>query len=281
VIIHGWICQGNRTAAQVFLACLGAGCVIEVQAQQNDTEIAKAAENPIGLMINVPFQFNGDFGYGKDEQTEKELKIEPLIPVNFISEWYLITRTILPVLSKPDSHDPSRWHDGIGDIQLETFLSPRHITPAGWVWGVGPMVQVPSASSETLGEGKWELGPVAAIHSEMPGPWVFGLLVYDLWSVGGDKSRDTVKKMQIQPTVSYHFRTDPGGYLSTSPEIVADWTKAGTQRWTVPVGLATGQVFHLAGQPVNLQLAYYNNVVRPDNTTHWILRLQMQLVFPR
>jgi hypothetical protein len=49
----------------------------------------------------------------------------------------------------------------------------------------------------------------------------------------------------------------------------------------VPVGGGFGRVFKIDRQPVNMQLAGYYDVARPDAGADWQLRAQLQLLFPK
>ncbi len=83
----------------------------------------------------------------------------------------------------------------------------------------------------------------------------------------------------MQPFVNYNF---PGGtYITSAPIVTANWKAESSQRWTVPLGLGVGHIFHLGRLPVNTQLSAYYNVVHPDDGPNWQLRLQVQLLFPK
>jgi hypothetical protein len=57
---------------------------------------------------------------------------------------------------------------GLGDIQPSFFLTPARVDQ--WTWGVGPAFQLPTATANELGTGKWSAGPTGAlIYTE--GPW--------------------------------------------------------------------------------------------------------------
>jgi HAE1 family hydrophobic/amphiphilic exporter-1 len=45
-------------------------------------------------------------------------------------------------------------HGGLGDIQFTPFLSPAK--PSKLIWGVGPVLQFPTATDQWLGTGKWK-----------------------------------------------------------------------------------------------------------------------------
>ena len=114
----------------------------------------------------------------------------------------------------------------------------------------------------------------------MPGQWVVGGLVNNIWSVGGDESLPDVNQMTLQYFVNYNFPC--GLYLTSAPIITANWEADTDNRWTVPFGGGVGKVFRLGSQPINSSLQAYYNVVSPDDAgADWQLRIQVQLLFPR
>ena len=55
----------------------------------------------------------------------------------------------------------------------------------------------------------------------------------------------------------------------------------GGEKWTIPIGGGIGHIFHIGRLPVNMQVAAYYNVVRPDQAANWQIRAQVQLMFPK
>lgn len=270
----------RKVAGSMWL--LAAACTLSAQAQQSDEELARAAQNPLASLISVPFQNNTNFKVGPKGQTQNVLNIQPVIPVNVNSDWNLITRTIVPLISQPDFGVPGADKVGIGDIQFSAFFSPTNPSASGWLWGVGPVVQLRTASNDVLGQGKWGLGATGvALRLQKGSPWVYGALVNNIWSVRGDKARPDVNQMLVQPFVNYNFPDYPGRYLSFSPVITANWKADSRNVWTVPIGLGVGQIFRIGQQPVNGSIAAYKNVGRPDGAADWTLRVQLQLMFPK
>ena len=65
---------------------------------------------------------------------------------------------------------------------------------------------------------------------------------------------------------------------TSSPIVTANWEAAGT-KWTVPIGGGAGRVFKIGKLPINLMLAGYYNLVKPQYGADWQLRSQMTLIF--
>jgi hypothetical protein len=239
-------------------------------------------------LISVPFQNNWNFGAGIHHNKRiYVLNIQPVIPLKLTDEWNLITRVIMPVI---DQHALSPKTDrafGLGDINPSFFFSPAK--PGAVIWGLGPTFTFPTASQKVLGAQKFSMGP-AGVALMMEGPWVFGALVNNQWSVGG-WGRKNVNAMLMQPFVNYNL---PGGwYLNTGPIMTANWkAKKEGDVWTVPVGGGGGKLFRLGdilplqGQavgklPINAQIGAYGNVVKPEFGPDWQLRFQVQFLFPK
>jgi hypothetical protein len=254
---------------------------VDVQAQSDsETELAKQVQNPVADLISIPFQSNFNFTVGPDDDLQYILNIQPVVPFRLTQDWNLITRTIIPLIDQPvRARTPAGTIGdvfGIGDIQLSLFLSPAR--GGSVIWGAGPILQLPTASDPSLGADKWAAGPTGVLLT-IQGPWVLGGLVNHLWSLQSD-DRPDVNRTLLQPFLNYNL---PGGwYLTTSPIITADWEADDSDdRWTVPIGGGVGKIQWFGPLPVNLQLAAFYNVVRPDEAPEWNVRLQIQFLFPR
>ncbi len=265
-------------AARVAALLAGAAVATPAFAELSAEELAKLAQNPVGNLISVPFQYNANLNYGPNKDTQSILNIQPVIPISVNSDWNVITRTILPVIWQPSAGPGDSTTSGIGDLQLTAFLSPAN--PGEWIWGVGPVAQAPTHSNGKLGNDNWGLGPsFVVLHIEKGSPWVYGALLNNIWSLGSSSDSPSYNNGLIQPFVNYNF---PGGaYLTSAPILTVNWKAEGSQQWTVPIGGGVGKIFHFGKLPVNTQLSAYYNVVRPDFGPNWQIRAQVQLMFPK
>jgi hypothetical protein len=249
-----------------------------VRAELSAEELAKLAQNPVGNLISVPFQNNTNYNVGPLNGNQNILNIQPVIPIEISPEWNIITRTIVPVISQPKLSQDSERKNGIGDTAFTAFLSPAK--PGQWIWGVGPIVQIPTNTSDELGNKNWGLGPsFVVLHLDHGSPWVYGVLLNNVWSLSSSKQGGSYNNGLIQPFVNYNFKG--GLYLTSAPIATVDWKADSDQRWTVPLGGGIGKIFHLGRLPVNTQLSAYYNVVHPDNGANWQLRAQLQFMFPK
>lgn len=260
---------------------LKAVCLLSIAAAfsdvyaQSEEELAKAAQNPIANMVSLPFQDNLNTGIGPDDERQNILNIQPVYPVTLNDDWNLITRTILPVVSQPDFYTGEGRVNGIGDASFSAFFSPS--APSSVTWGVGPIFLLPTATDNTLGADKWGSG-ISAVILTMPGNWVVGSLVSNLWSVGGSGKQD-INLFTWQYFVNYNLQK--GWYVTSAPIITANWEADSDNRWTVPFGGGVGRIFKLGKLPVNGQVSAYKNVEAPDHAPEWQFRFQMQFMFPK
>ena len=242
--------------------------------------LAKASQNPVAKLISVPFEnnFNGEFG--PDNSNQNVLNIKPVVPVKLNDNWNLINRVILPVVSQPGIPGGPNRQNGLGDTVYQGFISPAK---AGkWIWGAGPEIQIPTHTDEVLGNENWAAGPAVVLLS-MPGHWVFGGVVSQIWDFAGsgnDGSEDDISLMVFQPFVNYNFAG--GWYLSSAPVITANWeADRSSDEWTVPVGGGVGRVFGIGKQHVNMKMAYYYNVEKPRFGAQWDLQFSLTFLFPK
>jgi hypothetical protein len=259
------------------IVALLAAFALPAQAQDAQS-LVREAKNPLANLINVQFFYDALLNVGPDKGVQDTVTIQPVIPFAMNANWSVITRTVLPLISQPAPVPGGTLTQGLSDTQFAAFLSPART--GRLVWGVGPVLQIPSASSETLGQGKWSLGPAAA--AQWSGDtWTFGALINNIWSFAGSGSRTAVNQMQLQPEINYTFKDNPNRYLSFSPTITANWEASAGERWTVPVSLGLGQLVKLGRQSVNLQATAYYNVVAPSGAGNWTLELLVQFLFPQ
>jgi hypothetical protein len=266
----GWCTAG------VVLLLSGSACVPAFA--QDEQTLARAAKNPLANLTNIQFLYDANLGIGPDNRTQHVLTFQPVIPFSVNADWSIITRTIMPLIAQPGAAPGEGWTSGPGDTQLSAFLSPARGDKL--VWGAGPVLQIPSASNDVLGQGKWGAGPTAAAlwFGEQ---WTFGALANNIWSIAGSSGRPAVNQMQLQPMINYNFTDNPDRYVSFSPVITANWKANGSERWTVPLTLGIGQLFKFGKQPVNLQATGYYNVIKPADAANWTLELQVQFLFPQ
>jgi hypothetical protein len=241
-----------------------------------DTELAKKTENPIADLISVPFNNYSTFNYG-GRGTFNLLEIQPVIPIHLTPDWNVITRTVVPVVWTPDLSPVPTVPVGIAPTDFSAFLTPKNETN-GWLWGVGPVVQIPTITSADLGSNVWGGGPTAVVvHTG--DKIVAGALANAIWSFGGTKGPggNSYNTSLFEPFFNYNF--GHGWYVYSDPNIVANWQARGT-KWTVPIGGGAGRIIRLGGNlPIKLSAGLFYNVVQPANGGRWVLNTDLTLIF--
>jgi len=246
-------------------------------ADEDETELAKKTQNPVADLISVPFQNNFNFNTGPEDKTVWVLNVQPVIPLKLTDHWNLISRIIMPIIAQPSLAPGMDQVFGLGDINPTFFFSP--IGSEKFIWGVGPTFTFPTGTVSELTSGKFSAGP-AAVALTMQGPWVLGALLNNQWSYAGWSHKD-VNAALLQPFLNYNF--SHGWYLTSAPIMTADWTQGDGNKWTIPAGGGGGKLWRIGkiGLPVNTQLQAFYNAIRPDQTSEWQLRFQVQFLFPK
>jgi hypothetical protein len=243
------------------------------------TELAKKLQNPIGDLISVPFQSNTNFNVGPHKGTQDILNIQPVIPIHLNDDWNLITRTIVPLVWSP-SFQPGQSVPpfGLAPTSFSAFFSPKNPVD-GWVWGVGPVAQLPTITSKTLGSNVWGLGP-AAVVVKLAGPIVAGALINNVFSLGGTSGLGGTQYSGFTFNPFFIYNLGKGWFVGTVPIITATWPAPRNKAWTVPVGVQAGRLIKIGGKlPVNLLVGAYYNAVRPEFGATWQLRTQIAFIF--
>jgi hypothetical protein len=267
----------RNAAALTLVSVLVAGSTLQAQEAvepskgSDETALATAAANPIANLISLPLQLNNDFGLGPHDRTMNVLNVQPVVP---LAGGRIITRTIIPFAFIPDfSAESGQQTSGLADIVATVFYVPPS---DGIMWGVGPVVEIPTGGPER-GSEKWSAG-LSVLVIAQPGPWTIGALANTVWDFGGTDDAEDVNHGLLQYFITYQL--GDGWYVNSAPIITVDWT-AEEDKWKVPFGGGGGKVLFLGKLPVNLQAGAYWYAVKPDFGPDWQLRLQAQFMFPK
>jgi len=268
----------KRAVAALTIATLWSSqSLAQSGAPLSDIDWSKEAENPLTRHITLPLRYEAEFQDGADKLTKSTFEIDQaVVPFRLNDDWALITRTKLPAEVLPPKSLGDPWVDGLSNGYTTFFLSPEHGT--GFYWGAGPVLYYPTATNSALGVNKWGSGPSVAFLVQNSSPWVFGVVVNNIWSFGGPPgSSDRTNQLLLNPIISYHFAD--GWSVGSSPNITANWIASGG-KWTVPVGGGFSKVIRLGEQPIKLGFDAYYNAIRPTagNDT-WLLQATMTFIF--
>lgn len=168
--------------------------------------LAEQVQNPTADLMSVPLQNNTNFNVGPNKGTQDILNIQPVIPIHINQDWNVITRTILPLVWSPSFRPAATVPPfGLAPTTFSEFLSPTQAID-GWTWGVGTIAELPTITNKNLGSNVWGFGP-AVVAVRMAHPWVYGLLVNTVFSLGGTSGTGGTKYVvtTINPFINYNF----------------------------------------------------------------------------
>jgi len=240
------------------------------------TSLAKQSQNPVSSLIQLPFENNANFNSGKDDKTLNVLNVKPVVPMSLNENWTLISRAIVPVVSQPGvsgTLDDDR-KNGLGDTTYQGFFTPAKA--GDMIWGVGPQIQIPTHTDSRLGNNRWAAGPTA-VFLFMPGKWVYGTLLSQIWDVTNSGNED-ISMFTMQPFINYNI--GEGWYVVSNPVITADWEADSGDKWTVPLGGGVGRVMHIGKQAMNFRVAVFGNIVKPDYASDFNVQFSATFMFP-
>jgi hypothetical protein len=244
------------------------------QSGQDLSALAKDSQNPIANLNTIPLQWNFYSGGGLGAQSMSILNVQPILPLPINANWLLVSRTVIPFVNIPGAS--GQRYQGIADIQEQFYFSPTG--EAALIWGAGPIFSFPTSNQPATQTGQYAMG-ATAVALKIGKTWVYGVLANNLWKIGGSDGTTSINSFFVQPFVNYNL---PGGWaISSVPAITANWSADSGQQWTVPVGLGFSKVTVVARIPMNVMLQYYGNAVRPDDAPTSVVRMQVNLMFPR
>jgi len=241
-------------------------------AQINKEQLAEEVENPISYLMRIPVQDNYGFGIGPYDRAQNKLNIQPVIPFHLTPNFNLITHTSIPLIWMPDIYNSSGTYFGLSNILLDLFFSPTN--SKNFFWGLGPSILFPTSTNPNIVAKESALGPLFALVWT-PENWVFGITAKQLWSVGGPE----MSKMDLNYFINFNF--PDGYYLTTSPNITADWLAESGQEWVIPFGFGLGKILKLRKRYLNVSLQGYYAVVTPAPASEWTIRAQIAFLFPK
>ena len=262
-----------RSLAVLLVLAAPAGAQTPPPGGDSMAEIAKNLANPVADLISVPFQNNWEYHLGTTDATLYTLNVQPVIPIGLDDRFLLVTRTIIPYISYNALVPGTSGAGGLGDTQASIFLSTKEAMKGGWFLGVGPVLQIPTATSRSTGSGKWGAGPTGIVLRQHRG-WTYGLLASHTWSFAGPESRASVNSTFLEPFLTYTTKTYTT--LGVFTESAYDWTG---DKWTVPVEAMASQVLMVGKQVFSITVGGRYWAESPAGGPDWGLRLALTLIF--
>ncbi len=238
-------------------------------------DIATKLNDPTASLISLPLQNNFDWGAGPDgDGFQYKLNVQPVVPIDLNDDWKIIWRTILPFVTQEDVIGASS-QTGLGDLNTTIWFAPQKHREGQPTIGIGPILQLPTATDDLLGAEKWAIGPSFIFVHQAHG-WTAGILANHLWSVAGEEDRQDLSVTFLQPFLSY--TTPRHTTFGVNTESAYDWEN---EQWTVPINAFVTQLVKIGSTPVSFQLGARYYAEAPDQGPEWGIRFSVTMVFPK
>src|SRR5206468_1368441 len=169
-----------------------------------EPNLVKQANAPISSILQLRLQntwvpeFDGVKGQGNTFVLGLTM---PLPEYRLLPFPQLSLLTIPAAVTLPDGKS-GFGSTGFGDLRL-LDIAVLHARD-DVIFGIGPSLVFPTASSAFTGQGKWQLGPAAAL-AFTPGGWLLGVLAQNPISFAGSTRRDSANALFLQPFVTYQL----------------------------------------------------------------------------
>jgi len=211
------------------------------QEESDEQKAAANATNPLAfvtkLQIQPNYTFNDNGGdqlsmYSRIMQPSKSIGL-PFIKSKDPAKIYTIYRLEVPVISQtfPDDVGDATGLSDFILIDVVAFKLKKGI------FGIGPALIMPTATSEYLGTGKWSTG-AAAVYGTKAFGLSLGVLGQQFFSFAGDLERADQNYMLFQPIITKIF--NKGYFINFSPIMKFDW---GNSAYNIPLGASIGKAF--------------------------------------
>jgi hypothetical protein len=200
-------------------------------------EEIKEANNPVASIASLNFQ-----NYYASRLSEVAGASANSFYLRFAAPFGpLLARATLPVVT---TSAPGASASGLGDFNaFVTWRLTRQHAPL--TIAVGPLYVAPTATDDSLGTGKHQLGG-AFIAMQSVGPLLIGTLLQYQHSIAGDETRPSTSV--FIPQLFAILQMGGGTYLRSAPIASFD-TESGN--YNVPFGLGIGHVAKVEGVIVN------------------------------
>ncbi len=268
----------NKNAFLTLLVILSLTLINGLGAQEKTeeelAEISRQLNNPIGSTWNLVYQDNLTWYSGTassgDYEPVNTLLFQPVLPIP-MGNMNLITRPIVPLVTKPDSPGSSNYVTGIGDITLQMMLGPS--APNGLIWALGLTTTFPTAPDKITPYNDWTVGPTYVLMY-MGNPFILGFIGQHWWTYAGDKPTNTsLSSWQYMIIMSLPDKWQ----LQMTPIVTYDFNDTGSLSFPIGLGVAKTVMIGTAPWSFALEAQYY--IASPDAYgAKWNLRLNVKQV---
>ena len=247
-----WLRQARGFALRGFASrLLGALLGLHGAALSGVEGAAEAGDSNNGEDITRPLnRFDMRYQYKDVANSDRHDDIVTLRtdrPIALAGPWSLATRLDLPFYrtDEVDGDNPQgRGVVGVGDFLAQVLLVDT--IDEDLALGAGTQVVLPTASQDSMGNGKYRLVPSIgarrSLRSVSDGTWTTLIARWNV-SVAGDEARRDISELQFAP--QFNLGLAHGWYLILNPASDIRYNlepigKGDSGRWFVPLDLALG-----------------------------------------
>jgi hypothetical protein len=198
-----------------------------------EADATAQANNPIADMkaFNLHNYYIGEqTGSGEDAN---QFWLRYAQPFSLGGDWLM--RASLPINTFPTPPDGDK-ETGLGDLNVFAAYLFDTGNPAV-SFGLGPQINAPTATKDTLGSEKWSAGLANVLFDGRSKKFQYGYLLTWMASFAGEEDRADVNIGAFQPFGMYQL--GKGRYLRSTGIWVYNFD---TDGYSVPVGIGFGQV---------------------------------------
>jgi len=181
--------------------------------------------------------------------------------------------------TNPDVTEPDAFEEetGITDLLTGFWFSKNKEEHHALEIGYGLGLQLPTASDDSLGTGKWSAGPSIDIEYKK-GNFFCGTILIQLWDFAGDDDRKDVNSLIMKYFLMYDLNKH-WKLISIPYGITYYWKKPSDEALSIPVGGGVQRNLHWGKQEFSLHLQAFKNVVRPSKGSEGDVRLTLEWYF--
>lgn len=200
--------------------------------EKSHTAIAKDANNPLASIKSLSLHniYSPSISGGM-EGTMNTAWIRYAQPIGKV-----LIRASMPI-NTLNSGEINK--SGLGDFNVfGTYILTKPTSPNQM--GIGPILTIPTATSRSLGTGKWSVGVAFAGYFASNDTFQFGVLATWQFSFAGSSSRHKVNAASIQPFLMWQLKN--GIYLRSTGNSILDFENG---NYIVPIGLGIGKIIKI------------------------------------
>ena len=239
------------------------------QAHAENQSLEQAANDPTASLMSVQIQniHVGDYHNLHDESGNTVL-LRSAVPFMAFGKKN-IARISLPYVT-----DSPSGESGLGDLVLFDLV----VVEESWGrWGIGPVMQLPTATNHALGSGKYAVGPALGFTATKD-KILWGLFNQNLFTVAdNDSGKQDVNVSILQPILNY---TLPNKWAVGVSEMNFIYDHEGDRWASLPLGIKIAKLKNVGGIPMQFVGSYERNFADDEVGSKWVVNFTVKFIFP-